>query len=158
MAVRKPLVLNGGQIEQLQPGDTLDATVSEVDLITLTNGGGGAAVICSAAYVSAAGTFQPARANASGTTRVIGLVKSTSVAAAASGSIQTDGVFTATTTQWDGVTGGSGGLTAGAVYYLSEATAGNLTATAPTSGFNLPVGIALSTTELEISIGEPIKL
>lgn len=158
MAARKPLVLNAGTIEQLQSGDTLDAVVSEVDIISLTNGGGATANICEPAYVSAANTFQLARANASGTTRPIGLVKSTSIAASASGSIQTDGVFVATTTQWDAVTGGSGGLTAGSIYWLSEATAGRLTTTAPSSGYVVKVGQALSTTDMEISIGSPIKL
>jgi hypothetical protein len=40
---------------------------------------------------------------------------------------------TATTGQWDAVTGGSGGLTPGVYYYVSAATAGLLTTTAPTT-------------------------
>lgn len=152
MTARKPLVWNNG-VEQLQAGDSLLATVTEVDVVTLTNANAGAAVIGEPVYISAAGSFDKARANASGTTKAIGLVLTASIASGVSGTIQKDGTFTATAGQWDTVTGGTGGLTAGSIYYLSEATAGRLTTTAPTSGYILPIGIALSTTDFEISIG-----
>jgi hypothetical protein len=49
-------------------------------------------------------------------------------------------------------------LTAGSPYYVSNATPGNITATAPTSGWIVRVGIALSTTTLLINLGEPVGL
>lgn len=160
MALRKPLVIISGQVQQLSNADTLDAAVSEVDIVALTNANASAAVIGTPACVSAASSFNLARANASGTVEVIGLVKDTSVAASASGSIQTDGILTATTAQWDIITGGTGGLTAGSVYFLSSTTAGKLTLTAPTSSgeYVTRIGRALSTTQLDISITPPILL
>lgn len=160
MAARKPLVIINGQIQQLPTADTLDAAASEVDVVTLTNANASAQVIGTPVYISAADNFQPARANASGTTDVIGFVKDTSIAASTSGSIQTNGIITATTGQWDTVTGGTGGLTAGAVYFLSASAAGQITATAPStsSQFVSRLGRALSTTSLLINIQPPIGL
>lgn len=160
MASRKPLVLVDGRLAQLPAGDTLDAAASEVDVITLTNGGGTSGSIGSAVYISAANTFQLARANALGTVEVCGLIRDSAIAAAAIGTIQTDGGLTATTAEWDVVTGQTGGLTPGSIYFLSSTTAGKLTTTAPTSSgqFVLRVGQAISSTSLEISRYQPIEL
>lgn len=160
MAAKKPLVITAGQIEQLQAGDTLDAAVSEVDVVSKTNDNAGPIVIGAPVYQKSDGDVDLGRANAQGTVQLLGLVKDVSIAAAGSGLIQTDGVLVATTGQWDAVTGGSGGLTAGSAYYLDAATAGLLTTTAPTSvgQFVVRVGLAISTTEMEISIMPPIKL
>jgi len=152
--------MNAGQIEQLQSGDTLDAAVSEVDVVSLTNNNASPIVIGAPVYTDVASGVDLAQADASATIEVLGLVQAVSIAAAASGFIQTDGVLAATTTQWDAVAGTTGGLTPGAIYYLSEATPGILTETAPTTGgqFVVRVGKAISTTEMEISISQPIKL
>lgn len=160
MAARKPLVIINGQVQQLPAGDTLNAAASEVDVVSLVNASGSAAAICTPVYVSASGSFSLARANAAGTMEAIGLVRDASIANTTAGSIQTDGVLTATTGQWDAITGQTGGLTFGAVYFLSATTAGQLTSTAPsTSGqYVLRVGKALSTTDLDISILAPIGL
>lgn len=160
MALRKPLVMIDGMTQNLPAGDTLNAPVNEIDILSLTNGSGSSAPIGTAAYVSGADTFQKARANASGTCDVIGLVKDASVANSASGSIQTDGLFTATTAEWDAVTGATGGLTPGATYFLSAATAGRITATAPTNTgeFVVRLGKAISTTAIELTIQPPIGL
>lgn len=151
MAVQKPLVIVGGQIQQIPVGDTLSAAASEVDVVTKLNANIGALVIGTPVYPSSATQVDKASAGASGTKKVLGLVLTTSIAAAASGFIQTDGVITATTAQWDAVAGTTGGLTFGAIYYLS-ATAGLITATAPSAAGNFvcPVGLALSPTELDI--------
>lgn len=155
MAVKKPLVLNTtGQIEQLQSSDSL----SSVELLQLTNGNAGSIVIGAPVYISAADTVDKARANATGTKDVFGLVADATIAAAATGGIQTDGILIATTGQWDSICGTSGGLTFNTRYYLSQATAGLLTATAPTSGWVCEVGIALSTTEMKVDIKPTIKL
>ena len=160
MALRKPLVMNAGQIEQLQSGDTLDAIVSEVDVVSMTNNNASPIVIGSPVYCDAAGGVDLAQADASGTVEVLGLVADVSIGAAASGSIQTDGILSATTTQWDAVAGTTGGLTAGAIYYLDESTAGLMTEAAPSSvsEFVIRVGKAISTIEMEISISQPVKL
>ena len=160
MASRKPLVLVNGQIQQLQSGDSLDASVSEVDIVSRSNSNAGAITIGQAVYPDGNGSVDLGQANASGTVEVLGLVASTSIASAASGSIQTDGILTATTGQWDAVTGGTGGLVAGTVYYLDPSTAGHITSTAPTtaSQYVVRIGVALSTTELEISVRSPILL
>lgn len=156
MAQKKPLVLNSGQIEQLQSGDY----IATGDIPQLTNGNAGSLVIGNAVYASANNTADKARANAVGTANVIGLVSDTTIASAAVGGVQTNGILSATTTQWDAVAGTSGGLTRDVIYYLSAATAGNITSTAPSGAgeFVQKIGIALSTTELKIDIGPRIKL
>ena len=160
MAARKPLVIVNGRIRQIQAGDTLDASVSEVDVISQTNGNASAIVIGTPVYTTVADTVDKAKADAYATSEVLGLVKDASIAAGASGMIQTDGVITATTGQWDAVTGQVGGLTVGAIYFLSPTTAGQLTVTAPTAVGQLVarIGKAISTTELELTIEQPVEL
>lgn len=160
MPAYRPLVIIGGQVQRLPAADTLDAVVSEVDVISLSNGSAAAVVIGSPVYISAANAFQPARANASATSDVIGLVREASVAAASNGAVQSDGIFTATAAQWDAVTGQTGGLTVGSVYYLSPATAGRLTITPPSAAgeYVARIGRAISSTALEISIQPSILL
>lgn len=156
MALKKPLVLNGGQVEQLQSADY----ISSVDLPQLINGNAGSIVIGAPVYSSANDTVDKAKADAVGTANVIGLVADTSIAAAGTGGIQMDGVLAATTGQWDAVAGTTGGLTKDVIYYLSAATAGILTSTAPSVAgqYVLQVGIAISTTEMKIDIKQRIKL
>jgi hypothetical protein len=146
MASRKPLVLNGGAIEQLQSGDTLDAATTGKDVVNLT--ASAALAVGDAVYISAAGTVAKAQANAVATARVIGFAAE-SIGASASGPIQTDGILPGMT-----------GLTAGATYYLSDATPGLVSSTPPSGAgkYVVCVGTAISETELEISIREPIKL
>ena len=160
MAQRKPLVIVNGQIQQLQSGDVLDASVNEVDVVSKQNDNAGAIVIGQPVYTKANGNVDLAQADAGATVEVLGLVRDASIAAAASGEIQTDGVLTATTGEWDNVTGETGGLTAGAVYYLDPDTPGNLTQTAPTTtgDFVVRVGRAISATAMEISVSQPILL
>jgi hypothetical protein len=160
MAIRKPLVLNGGQIEQLQAGDVLDAVVAQSDSVGVTNGNASPIVIGAPVYIKAADQVDLAKADAQGTVQVLGLIKDASIASSAAGNAQTGGVLSATTAQWDAITGDVGGLTANAIYWLSASTAGKLTRTAPTTvgQFVVRVGIALSTTELKIEPEAPIKL
>lgn len=127
-------------------------------VVAATNGEATSIAIGKAVYVSSGDTVRLANANAASTKNVVGLVYDASISAAATGSISTSGVVTATTTQWDAVTGQSGGLTAGSKYYLSNTTAGNLTTTPPTTGYVAPVGFALSTTKMILNIGPTVKL
>lgn len=122
----------------------------------LTNNDGATVNIATTVYSDTSGTFKKARANADATSKPIGILAATTNNAA-SGSVVTHGEITATTGQWDAVTGQSGGLTAGSRYYLSESTAGNLSTTAPTTGYYVEVGVALSTTKLKVNIGPRIQ-
>ena len=122
--------------------------------IAATNDNASPIVIGAPVYVSSNGSVNLAKADAAATSNVFGLVADTSIANAASGNIVTSGVFVATTAQWDTITGGAGGLTFNTKYYLSDTTAGKLTTIAPTAPgtYVAPVGIALSTTQLNINI------
>ena len=157
MAVKKPLVLTNGELEQLQAADQ----VAQATIFNQDNANVNTVVIGTPVYAtSTAGEMDEAQADAAATKDVLGLVAEVSVAAAASGAVQSDGVLAATTAQWDAVTGDVGGLTAGTKYYLDESTAGMLTTTPPSGSgeFVAMVGMGLSTTEMEISIRSTIKL
>jgi hypothetical protein len=161
MATRKPLVLgDDGLIQQLQAGDDIGVVVpDDLSVRTQINGESSASlVICTPVYNNAAGSVKKAKADAKATAAVVGLVYATSIAAAASGHIITSGVLGATTAQWDAVTGGSGGLVFNTLYFLDATTAGMLTSTVPASGCNVLVGRALSATELELNIQQPVLL
>lgn len=125
---------------------------------SLTNAQGSTINIGQAVYSNASGTVALARSDAIGTTYVVGLVGDTTIANGAAGNVVTTGVLTATTGQWDAVTGQSGGLTTNSMYWLSGGTAGSIVATAPTSGHLAPVGLAISTTQLRILPCEITKL
>jgi hypothetical protein len=106
-----------------------------------------------------AGDYAPALATSLETARVIGLA---SQAANAGDFIPayTDSLFSMGGEGWDAVTGGSGGLTPGAVYYLSATTAGRITTTPPTGDgeYVVRIGRALEATVMEVKIEPPIKL
>lgn len=148
MATRKALVLVGGQIQQLQSGDTLAGPVAENDTVSLTNGDAGSHTIGQAIYISAADTGRLAKADAAASSQVVAFATGT-ITAGAVGSYQSSGVLS-----------GMSGLTAGSVYYLSDATAGLITATAPSTlgRYVQEVGVALSTTELLIRPHQSILL
>lgn len=161
MPTRTPLVLVNGQIQQLQSGDQLAAGVAIADTRALTNGESSVAIVIGApVYASAAGSVKRAQANAMSTAKVVGLGYDASTAAAASGNFLVNGILTATTAQWDAVAGTTGGLTFGTTYYLDPVTVGKITATAPTTVGQVvvSVGVALSTTDMDVSISQPILL
>jgi hypothetical protein len=110
-------------------------------------------------YASAAATVDKARANATGTSNVIGLA-TTGITSSATGVIQVNGVLTLTTTEWDAVAGTTGGLTYNTTYFLSAGTAGLLTSTAPSTVGQtvVEIGTALSTTDLAVSIKSYVLL
>jgi hypothetical protein len=113
-----------------------------------------------AVYASGADAVKRAQANAKSTGKVAGLVYDTSIAAGASGNIAQSGVMVGTTAQWDAVAGTTGGLVFNTYYFLDPATAGKITATPPTTTgqVNVLIGLALSTTELELELSPPILL
>lgn len=151
MATRLPLVIVAGQIEQLQAGDTLDIRSDQFQLI---NDEASPIVIGAPVYSDANGGVKKAQANAAGTKDVVGLVAQTSIANGVAGAIVINGLLTATTAQWDAVTGDSGGLTFKSLYYLDPATAGKLTKTAPstTGQYVAVVGEAISTVDMKVNV------
>jgi len=154
MAVKKPIVITNGQLEQLQTGDSIDLG----NIVTRNNNEAGAMVVGNIVYINGANA-QLAQADAQSTIRVAGFVV-TGGAAASPVDIKTEGIVTLTTGEWDAVAGTTGGLTPGATLFLSAAVAGEGTETSPTAAgeFVVRCGHALSATELEIDFQQPIKL
>lgn len=157
MASRKPLVIISGQLQEIPAGDSLSTAASEVDVVSMTNANVGALTIGVAVYVSVAGSVDKANAAATGTKNVLGLVGQASIAAAGSGVIQTDGILS--NADWTAAAGAAD-LVAGSIYYLSAATAGLITATAPTASGNfvVPVGLAISARELDITVSQGMSV
>ena len=162
MTLRIPLVLGAdGLPQQVQSGDTISATVSTASVRAVTNNESAAAItIGMPVYAFAADGVKRAQGNAKATSRVAGLVFDASIAAAGVGNIAQSGILIATTIQWDAVAGTTGGLIFNTTYFLDSATAGKITATPPSTvgQCNVVIGVAISTTELEIQISQPILL
>lgn len=158
MATRAPLVIVNGRVSQLPAGDTISGVGTTTKLVT--NDNASPIVIGEPVYSSAADHVDLADGTNVNKSEVVGLVSDVSIAAGVTGNIQTGGILSATTGQWDAITGGSGGLTVGSVYYLDVATPGHLTLTPPVTltDWLVRIGRALSTTELEIGIEPPIGL
>lgn len=158
MAARIPLVIISGVVQQLPSGDSIIGLGA--DTIELTNNNAGSAVIGMPVYSDADDDFDLALADAAATYLVIGLVFDTTILTTASGLVQVNGILTATTAQWDAVTGETGGLTVGARYFLDPTTEGNLTqtATTTTTEYVVPVGRALSTLKMAILIETAVLL
>lgn len=139
MAARLPLVLVNGAPQQLQPGDFLTGASGSAPQAAWTNGDAGSHVLGDVVYVSAADTVKKAKADAAATASpgAIALATAT-IANGAVGQYQTGGILA-----------GLAGLTAGAVYYLSAATAGLMTTVAPSTPgqYVQELGVAISTTE-----------
>ena len=159
----KPLVIEAGQIRQLAAGDTLDAVVTAKEVVTIESASGVTLNAGDAVYIDSAGKLNLASGGATASKYPIGFVRgqtdgtTSNIAAGSQVEVQTDGIFTIS--DWTAVLGSST-LSPGTKYYLSSATAGNITATAPSSSnhFIVPIGRAISTTSMYIEVGEPIKL
>lgn len=139
------------------PSDDSESSTTESDLVNLINGNAGTVPIGTPVYSSAADTIDKARANAAGTSLVIGVVTA-SVLPGASVDVATSGAIVATTGQWDTVAGTTGGLVFNTIYYLDASSPGKLTSTAPSGAgqFVVQVGVAVSTTTLVVSREPPI--
>ena len=103
---------------------------------------------------SGTGTAVPARADSAADARCIGLL-ATAGAADTDPQIRYAGPLTLTTAEWDALTSDVGGLVEDDYYFLSQATAGKLTKTAPVSGIRAPIGVALSADTMLILISYP---
>lgn len=162
MTIRLPWVFGSdGLPQQLQPGDTISAPTNAPSIRAVTNGESSAAISLGVpVYASAAGVVKRAQANAKATSRLAGLVSDTTIAASAIGNIASSGVLVGTTAQWDAVAGTIGGLAFNTVYFLSPVAVGSITATPPTTvgQCNTLIGTAISATELELQIAQPVLL
>ena len=115
----------------------------------------------SVVYSDTSGTFMLASAAATNPAAFPIGVATASIGVSASGLIGVSGPVTLTTAQWNAVTGGSSGLTTGATYFLSQTTAGSMTTTPSMTGGGpslVKIGQALSTTVLQVNIGQRIQL
>lgn len=159
MAQKRPWTDYDGVMEQLRTGDTIVGATAAA-MTTGVNANSSSITRGQPVYVKSDGELDLARANASGTTLVLGLVADASVAAEGTVNVQLDGILTAETTEWDALTGGTGGLTPGAVYCVSPDTAGSLVLQSHSweaGEWNCPVLLAKSATEAKIEIGERRK-
>jgi len=153
MALKKVLVYGtDGEIEQLQAGDY----TREESYVGLINGEASAIIIGTPVYSSGADTVKKCDKAAIATAKCVGLAVDSTIAAGITGQFQIDGVFEATTAQWDAVAGTTGGLVPNATYFLGAS--GLLTSVVPTTGISAPIGTALSPTSLRVAIQRVIKL
>jgi len=93
--------------------------------------------------------------------RVFGLVSSNQINIGGFGAVTTTGVMTNTITFWNQVImGATTGLIPDQYYFLDPANPGYITTTVPTTTgvFMINVGLAISTTEFEVNINDPILL
>lgn len=124
------------------------------------NDSGSLVTIGQVVYLKANGKFTLAQADVLYTSEILGLIVDTSILNGSIGTVQITGPLTTTTTNWDALTGQTGGLTPNTLYYLSPTTAGNLTIIPPTSinACLVRVGKAITATKLLIYPREPIIL
>lgn len=140
--------------------DTDDAAVWESTgngsgtILELENENASPIVIGAPVYLSGESLCDLAQADDITTSRAIGLVADTSIASATIGNVQTAGLLEATTTQWDAITGDTGGLIPNLLYYVSVDNVGKLVRTSPkVLGDPLcRVGQAISPTQMNIKI------
>lgn len=130
---QSPLVVVGARSPKSGPG-TLTAG---------TNLPAGAAL-----RAAAGGLAELAIADGTANGNVIGVSGTTTIASELSE--WAIGLVVLIASAWDAVTGGSGGLTPGTTYYLSQATPGHLTTVKPGSGQVVVIGTALSPTAMQV--------
>jgi predicted RecA/RadA family phage recombinase len=140
MAIKYPIVLNNGELEQLQAGDELPGGTLAISRI---NPYGGPIAICSVLSCNATHLAICERTDA---TEFTGLATET-IAAGDPGDIQVSGIVEAGVAEWQNIITGGASLTPGAYYYAD--TWGKMSTLVPaTVGDRIKLlGIALSTTE-----------
>ena len=132
----------------------LGATASDDTFVATLRGSAqaGAAVAADIAGSGSNDHVVLARADFGATAFVVGLCVDDPISQDAI--IEDEGVVRLAGAQWDAVTGETGGLTIDERYYLSSTIAGHLTGIPPVAPgtFQTLVGIALSTTDLELQL------
>lgn len=125
--------------------------------VTLEAAAGEGGVIGQIVYATITGTWKLAVANSIATTRAYGFLLS-GMTTSFIGLAVNAGELVGSVAEWSAISGEVGGLTAGAQYFLSTSVTGNITKSPPTSGYRVPVGKAITTTRMAVSIEECIKL
>jgi hypothetical protein len=142
-----------GRISAVIAGATSVTSAEANGIISLQNRDVAVSAGCPVYAFTSAFTFARAQdIGGTGTAHVLGIVLDTAVATSAIGRVQTQGVVTLSTTQWDQVvSAGAGGLAPGARYYLDD-EAGKLLSGAPPAGAiglaQVVVGVAISPNDL----------
>lgn len=162
----KPLVLINGGIAQLPSGDTLSASQSGGDIISVVNDPGGAALKPGMPVYLSSGSggfmrVSAAKANAIGTSQVIGLIKDTiDIGTSVPATIIINGILNQ---DWTNVIG-TETLAIGLRYYLSKDSAGHMVSEADIGTYTdypnclVYIGIAINDAELLLNIELPIAL
>lgn len=152
MASKRPIVLNSGEIQQLQSSDLLQEPIGRYynDYQNFTNNQGSSLVIGDICYYDAASpAVKKAKADAAAT--IVQLCFCTqALTNLSSGIFQFDGLLIIA----------SAPFITNTIYYLSPTTAGAITSTIPTTAgqYVIRVGYAYGTTSLLIKIERPILL
>lgn len=155
MSAIRPLVYIDGTMYVLPAGDVINGDVQNLnitaplinnDAVTITKG--------MPLYVYSAGNVRRAVSSALASSKVCGLCYDDSVVSGGNVIVQVSGQIELAV--WTSITG-TAALTPNAYYFL-DSTSGRLTESPPTSGFITLVGIALTTTKLDIKINDPIQL
>lgn len=139
----------------------VDATAASAGTThTKTNNGPLPLYIGMPVHSSGIGAVARADANSGNTSDLMGLTADLEIQPGQSGRIQTSGILTATTGQWDAITEQVGGLIEGATYYLHVAPSGRLTTVPPstTGQYVVIVGVAVSPTQMFINTQASILL
>lgn len=171
MATKTPLVFSDGVIERLQPGDTIDRS-NMSDTCNCTHNCDTynySAPTVQRTYIGnrakkgtpvffSSGNAVESSASRDGVPIVSGFI----VGTANYGEpvdVQVDGIVVATEVEWASVVTENTALQENVTYYLSDIR-GQITSVAPPmqGSVALPVGLGLSSTELVIRIGQPVKL
>ena len=154
MAIRKPLVLHDGHIEQLQAGDRLAPVPNDTQLVNGETG-----IILAGQPVIIDDTGNAKHTIATNGKGVIAFCVM-DVAPASLGVFQIDGILSLTVEQWGDMTGESGGLRPGKIYFLDDSAISRMTRMAPTTvgHYIVKLGVAINKTDFTISIGTPTRL
>lgn len=135
------------QADQFQDGNlSLDKYV-DLTSTTVQNNIGQSILAGTPLYPSGSGEVSLAKADSLSTARVLWIAKEV-IQNGTTGQALLSGSLTLTTSQWDNVTGQSGGLTPGSNYYLSAVEAGKLSTSIPTESGEVvaKLGVAHSST------------
>lgn len=110
-------------------------------------------------YADVTSKWRKAKADATATARAYGFIVN-GVTATFAGLALNAGQLELLTTEWDAVSGETGGLTPGVQYFLSNATAGRITkdTASLTTGFRVPVGKAVTVARMAVQVDECARL
>lgn len=152
--IRKPLVLNSGNLEQLQVGDRLAPVPNSIQIVN-----GEDYSILAGQPIVIDETNNAKYADAIDNKDVVAFCVE-DVLSTELGTFQVDGLLPLTTAQWDNITGETGGLRPGKVYFLDNSDVGRITRVVPTTvgHYIVKLGTAINTIDFAIMIGTPIKL